>query len=46
MKIGTIGTGILVPSLGITFLPGVIVFGSVYYLTKLISERIWNNGKQ
>ena len=41
--IGTIGTGILVPSLGIALLPGVIVFGSVYYLTKLLSEKFWKS---
>ena len=37
--IGAIGTGLLVPSLGLTLLPGVIVFGSAYYLGKLLSER-------
>ncbi len=37
--IGTIGTSLLVPSLGLTLLPGVIVFGSAYYLGKLLSEK-------
>ena len=37
--LGAIGTGILVPSLGITFLPGVIVFGSAYYLGKFLTKR-------
>ncbi len=34
--IGAIGTGILVPSLGIALLPGVILFGSAYYLTRYL----------
>ncbi len=37
--LGTIGTGILVPSLGITLLPGIIIFGSAYYLGKLLTQR-------
>ena len=37
--IGTIGTGILAPTLGITLLPGIIVFGSAYYLGKLMTKR-------
>jgi DNA integrity scanning protein DisA with diadenylate cyclase activity len=32
--IGTIGTTILAPTLGIALLPGVIVFGSAYYFGK------------
>lgn len=32
--IGTIGTSLLVPTLGIALIPGVIVFGSAYYLGK------------
>lgn len=39
--VGTIGTGLLVPSLGIAFLPGVILFGSAYYLAKLIGKFHW-----
>lgn len=37
--IGTIGTSLLVPGLGITLLPGIIVFGSAYYLTKIITKK-------
>lgn len=40
--IGTIGTSLLVPALGITFLPGVIVFGSAYYVGKLLHEKFKN----
>jgi hypothetical protein len=36
--IGTIGTGLLAPSLGIALLPGVILFGSAYYLLKYLSK--------
>ena len=32
--LGTIGTSILAPTLGITLLPGVVVFGSAYYFGK------------
>jgi DNA integrity scanning protein DisA with diadenylate cyclase activity len=39
--IGTLGTGLLVPSLGLTLLPGVIVFGSAYYLGKILSEKLY-----
>ncbi len=38
--VGAIGTGILVPSLGITLLPGIILFGSAYYLTKLLRKKL------
>ncbi len=41
--IGAIGTGLLVPALGITFLPGVVIFGSAYYLVKVISKK-FNEG--
>ncbi len=37
--VGTLGTSILVPSLGIAFLPGVILFGSAYYLAKLFGKK-------
>ncbi len=37
--IGTIGTGILAPSLGIALLPGIIIFGSAYYLGKLLTNK-------
>lgn len=41
--LGTIGTGLLAPSLGIALVPGVILFGSAYYLGKLISQK-FNTG--
>jgi hypothetical protein len=37
--VGTIGTSLLVPALGIAFLPGVIMFGSAYYLIKLLGKK-------
>ena len=37
--IGTIGTSLLIPTLGITLLPGIIVFGSAYYLGKILTKR-------
>ncbi|MFA5992872.1 MAG: DNA integrity scanning protein DisA nucleotide-binding domain protein [Candidatus Pacearchaeota archaeon] len=37
--VGTIGTSLLVPALGIAFLPGVVLFGSAYYLAKLLRNR-------
>ena len=37
--IGTIGTGLLAPSLGIALLPGVILFGSAYYLLKYLGKK-------
>ena len=37
--IGTIGTSLLIPALGITLLPGIIVFGSAYYLRKFLSKK-------
>ena len=37
--IGTIGTSLLIPAVGITFLPGVILFGSVYYLGRLLRNK-------
>lgn len=38
--IGTIGTGLLLPALGITLIPGIIVFGSAYYLGKLLTKKL------
>ena len=38
--IGAIGTGLLVPTLGISLLPGVLVFGSAYYLGKMLTDRL------
>lgn len=37
--IGTVGAGLLVPSLGLALLPGIVVFGSAYYLGKLLVNR-------
>ena len=37
--VGTIGTSLLVPALGVAFLPGVVLFGSAYYLAKLIGKN-------
>ena len=38
-SIATIGTSILAPTLGVTLLPGIIIFGSTYYLVKLIRKK-------
>jgi len=37
--IGIIGTSILAPTLGLAFLPGIVLFGSAYYLTKFMSKK-------
>ncbi len=37
--IGALGTSILVPTLGITLLPGVVLFGSAYYIAKEIKKK-------
>ncbi len=37
--IGAIGTSLLLPGLGIALLPGIMVFGSAYYLGKVLSSR-------
>ncbi|MEK6873916.1 MAG: diadenylate cyclase, partial [Nanoarchaeota archaeon] len=37
--IGAIGTSIIAPTLGVAFLPGIVVFGSAYYLFKLFGRR-------
>jgi hypothetical protein len=42
--IGAIGTSILVPSLGIYLVPGIVLFGSAYYLAKGITKR-FSKGK-
>jgi len=41
--IGAIGTGLLVPSLGIALLPGIVVFGSAYYLGRLLTKKFNNS---
>ena len=38
--VGAIGTGLLVPSLGIALVPGIVVFGSAYYLAKILGGLI------
>jgi hypothetical protein len=37
--IGAIGSSLLVPTIGIAFLPGILVFGSAYYLGKILHDR-------
>ena len=39
--VGSIGTGFLVPAIGLTFLPGLILFGSAYAIGKSLLERKW-----
>lgn len=39
--IGVIGTSLLAPTLGLALLPGIVVFGSAYYLTKLMKNKWW-----
>lgn len=39
--LGTIGTTLLVPGLGIALLPGVVIFGSAYYLGKILKKKFW-----
>lgn len=41
--IGTVGAGLLVPGLGIALLPGIVVFGSVYYLGKLLHQKFYGD---
>ena len=38
-SIATIGTSLLVPSLGIALIPGIVVFGSAHYLMKILRNR-------
>ena len=37
--IGAIGTSLLVPALGISLVPGILVFGSAYYIGKLVNKK-------
>ncbi len=37
--IGTIGTSIIAPTLGIALLPGILVFGSAYYIMKTLAKK-------
>jgi len=38
--IGTIGTSILAPTAGLALLPGIVLFGSGYYLIKLLHKQM------
>ncbi|MDO8517162.1 MAG: DNA integrity scanning protein DisA nucleotide-binding domain protein [Nanoarchaeota archaeon] len=38
--LGTIGTSLLVPSLGIALIPGIILFGSAYFIGKVMRKKI------
>lgn len=38
--LGTIGTTIVAPTLGLSLLPGILVFGSAYYIGKVITDKI------
>jgi len=38
--IGTFGVAVIAPSLGITILPGVLIFGGSYYAIKKLIERL------
>src|SRR3989344_700938 len=37
--LGALGTTLLVPGLGIALLPGIVLFGSAYYLTQSLKKR-------
>ena len=37
--LGAIGTALLAPAVGLALLPGVVIFGSAYYLTKLLRRK-------
>ena len=37
--VGAVGAGILAPGLGIALLPGIMIFGSAYYLAKLLRKK-------
>jgi len=37
--VGAVGAGLLIPGLGLALLPGIIVFGSVYHLAKVLSKK-------
>jgi DNA integrity scanning protein DisA with diadenylate cyclase activity len=38
--VGAVGTSILFPPLGVAILPGILFFGSAYYLGKLIKRKL------
>ncbi len=37
--IGAVGTSLLIPALGVAMLPGILVFGSVYYIGKRLKKK-------
>ncbi|MFH1290034.1 MAG: DNA integrity scanning protein DisA nucleotide-binding domain protein [Nanoarchaeota archaeon] len=39
--LGAIGTSLLVPALGIYLVPGIVIFGSAYYLGKNLHQRFY-----
>ncbi|MBI2110741.1 DNA integrity scanning protein DisA nucleotide-binding domain protein [Candidatus Woesearchaeota archaeon] len=39
-SIATIGTSILAPTLGVTLIPGIVIFGSGYYLIKMLKKKM------
>ena len=38
--VGAIGTSLLAPGFGIAFIPGIVIFGSAYYISKLIKDKL------
>lgn len=38
--VGAIGTSLLIPAVGAAFLPGVIFFGSIYWIGKLLKKKL------
>ncbi|MFA5953257.1 MAG: DNA integrity scanning protein DisA nucleotide-binding domain protein [Candidatus Pacearchaeota archaeon] len=38
--VGVLGTSLIVPSLGLALLPGIVLFGSAYYITKYLAKFI------
>jgi DNA integrity scanning protein DisA with diadenylate cyclase activity len=38
--VGAVGTSLLFPPLGVAILPGILFFGSAYYIGKLIKKRL------
>ena len=38
-SIATIGASVIAPTLGITSIPGIVIFGSTYYLIKMLQKK-------
>ena len=38
-SIVTLGASVLAPTLGITLIPGIVIFGSTYYLIKMLQKK-------